>query len=96
MSTNKRLPKGLSVINHNETLLAKLYATLIVEYNTTENRLILRTGGWRTMHTKKCINLVLAPYGIKVVQRKGEWFIMRNGTEIGLFHNDTWTSGLAA
>ena len=96
MSTNKRLPKGLSVINHNDTLLAKLYATLIVEFNTTTNSLILRNGGWRTMHTKKCINLVLKQYGIEVRQRKGEWFVMRQGVNIGLFHNDTWTSKLAA
>lgn len=88
------MPKGLSVISHNGTLLAKLYNTLIVEYNTTTNCLILRTGGWRTMHTKKCINLVLKEYGINVVQRKGDWFIMRQGLEIGLFHSDTWTSAL--
>lgn len=90
------MPKGLSVIDHNGTLLAKLYNTLIVEFNKNDNRLILRTGGWRTVHTKKCINLVLKEYGINVVQRKGEWFILRNGTEIGLFQNDTWTSTLDA
>lgn len=90
------MPKGLSVIFHKGTLLAKLYNTVIVEYIPADNRLILRTGGWFTPHTKKCINLVLADYGFRVVQSKKQWYVY-SGTEIiGLFNNDTWANDFKA
>lgn len=96
MSTNKRLPKGLSVIDHNGMLLAKLYDTLIVEYNRDSQRLILRNGGWATKHTKKCINLILNKYGLYLAQEKFIWKLYQNGTIIGTFQDGTLALNLAA
>ena len=90
------MPKGLSVIFHNGILLAKLYNTVIVEYIPADNRLTLRSGGWWTMHTKKCINLVLAEYGFKVVQRKKQWYVYSGTNIVGLFHNETWQNDTLA
>lgn len=84
-----KLPKGLSVIDHNNTVLAKLYDTLIVEYDKSLNRLKLRNGGWQTKHTKKCINLVLNKFGLYLVQEKFIWNLYQNGNKIGTFQNDT-------
>jgi len=87
-----RQPKGLSVIEHQNQVLAKLYKTLIVVYDKNTNVLKLDNGGWRTAHTKKCINLVLSQYGYYVKQNKGQWYVYRNEALVGLWHNDTWSS----
>lgn len=71
----KSLPKGLSVIEHNGLLLAKLYDTIIVSLDKKAKVLTLNSGGWKTKHTKKCINLVLEDYFISVYQKQFEWFI---------------------
>lgn len=68
-------PKGLSVIEHNGMVLAKLYNTLIVIIDLKAKTVKLDSGTWRTMHTKKCINLVCRQYGINLRQVKGEWLI---------------------
>lgn len=85
-----RLPKGLSIVDVPNLTVAKLYNTNIVMIRHEDNCITLNHGGWKTKHTKKCINLVLARYGLKVVQKNFEWFIIRHNTEVGLFHNDTW------
>jgi len=70
-------PKGLKVTDDTEhnLLIGKLYQTEIVRYQ--QNNLILRSGGWFTAHTKKCINLILSHYelGLKVSQVKGQWYV---------------------
>ena len=81
-------PKGLSVIEHDNKLLAKLYNTLIVEFNRDNNRLKLRTGGWYTRHTKKCINLVLNKHGLYVTQEQFKWKLYQNGTLLGAFDDN--------
>ncbi len=86
---NMKLPKGLSVIEHNSMVLGKLYNTMIVEYNQNTNSLKLRNGGWQTKHTKKCINLILNKFGLYLVQEKFIWNLYHNGTLLGSFQNDT-------
>ncbi len=85
----KRLPKGLSIVSIGDIKVAKLYDTNIVQINSATKRLTLRTGGWQTKHTKKCINLVLNPLGLFLVQKNFNWKLYRNGTLVGLFKNDT-------
>jgi hypothetical protein len=76
-------PKGLSVSEVENSLVAILYHTRIVE--KIGERLILRSGGWFTNHTKKCINLVLNRYVSQVIevrQIKGEWFVLIQGQKV--------------
>ena len=95
-----RLPKGLSIVNVPNLTVAKLYDTNIVMIQETWQGsdkvrcITLNHGGWRTKHTKKCINLVLAPYGLSLKQKNFDWWVFRGDTEIGLWHNDTWTSSI--
>lgn len=100
MSTKKSLPKGLSVIEHNGRLLAKLYDTLIVDFETVPQYgtsvLKLNNGGWATKHTKKCINLVLNKYGLYLVQEKFIWKLYQNGTLVGTFQDGTLKVGITS
>lgn len=95
-----RLPKGLSIVDVPNLTVAKLYDTNIVMIQEIQQgsdkvkRITLSHGGWRTKHTKKCINLVLNQFGIHLVQRKGDWWLLRNGSEIGLWHDSTWSVDL--
>ena len=78
-----RLPKGLSLIETDKQILSKLYDTLIVQYDKDSKHLTLRTGGWKTRHTLKCINLVLndlIPNELKVKTYKGNWTLFQNDT----------------
>lgn len=87
-----RLPKGLSVIEHNGLTLAQLYNTLIVALKDEGEKITinLNSGGWTTKHTKKCINLVLNPYGVRVYQKQFKWYIDTN-TGTTLEFNDNMT-----
>ena len=68
-------PKGYSVFPVSSTqYIAKLYDTNIVESNGRD--LVLNSGGWKTNHTKKCMNLFLEGFRAKVFQKKGEWFVL--------------------
>lgn len=81
-----RLPKGLSIVSVQNIKVAKLYSTNIVEI--IDNRIKLRTGGWRTKHTKKCMNLILNPLGLNVIQKDWEWYVYQNGTQVAVFQDD--------
>lgn len=77
-------PKGLNVVElvkhvPSEGVIADLYDTRILEYKPGNVR--FNSGGWRTMHTKKCMNLVLAALGLEVYvkQVKGAWYIVHKG-----------------
>ena len=76
---NTRLPKGMNIVPKKDVTQVILYQTEIVTIDHVKKSLTLRTGGWYTVHTKKCINLVLKEYGIILSQSKGEWFISRPG-----------------
>ncbi len=77
MNLPKRLPKGLKIANTTNAISARLYNTEIVTVEVPDSILTLRCGGWYTMHTKKCMNLVFQSMGLNynVFQRKNQWFV---------------------
>lgn len=77
----KRLPKGLSIVNHNGLTIAQLYQTKIVIIDHVNNTVQLNSGGWNTNHTKKCINLVLNKHEIYLYQEKFNWYVNINNTK---------------
>ena len=74
------LPKGLSVVPFKGETVARLYQTNIVLVDHGAQTLTLDNGGWQTMHTKKCMNLILEAFGFSVHQKKGEWFVTNTKT----------------
>jgi hypothetical protein len=72
-----RQRKGLSVWNVGDKEYHKLYDTVIVDYNhDSEGRTVtLNTGGWKTNHTKNCMNDFLKRFGFKVSQMDFVWYV---------------------
>ena len=72
----KALPRGfgITIVDPNLTI-CQLYNTRIVEISYRERTLILKTGGWRTMHTKKCMNLILRRFDMGVFQKNFDWYL---------------------
>jgi hypothetical protein len=68
-------PKGLQFIKNSDNAYAKLYDTDI--FVQIGNKVTLNSGGWRTMHTKKCINLICSDLGlgVSVQQKAGNWLV---------------------
>lgn len=66
--------KGLKVIVGDDPryISARLYDTKI--FIQTGDKVTINRGAFKTNHTKTCINDLL-PWGYKVAQRKGKWFI---------------------
>ena len=66
-----RQRKGLSVWNVGDKEYHKLYDTVIVDFNhDSEGRTVtLNTGGWKTNHTKNCMNDFLKRFGFGVFQK---------------------------
>ena len=75
----KALPKGLSIIEHKDVLLVKLYNTLIAKVDFASGNVSLDSGlqdiGRLTNHTKKCLNLALEDSDISVRQENFKWII---------------------
>lgn len=63
---------GLSVILIEDTTMFKLYDTVILSTNGIF--LKLNTGGYKTDHTKNCMNDNL-PKGYNVYKENYEWFV---------------------
>ena len=72
-----RQRKGLSVWNVGDKEYHKLYDTVIVDFNhDSEGRTVtLNTGGWKTNHTKNCMNDFLKRFGFKVYQQDFVWYV---------------------
>jgi hypothetical protein len=77
------------MIGTHKTTIGRHGNWLDVRYHSTDvasrhddGRIVLRTGGWRTVTTKKRMNQALEVFGspYRVYQRKGEWFVS-TGTE---------------
>ena len=68
-----KIRKGLSVVNQGSSLVAQLYQTVILEI-VDNDIMILNSGGWRTNHTKNCINDLL-PNGYHLYQKDFEWYL---------------------
>ena len=73
-----RQRKGLSVWNVGDKEYHRLYNTVIVDFNhDSEGRTVtLNTGGWKTNHTKNCMNDFLKRFGFKVYQKDFVWYVM--------------------
>ena len=73
-----RQRKGLSVWNIGNKEYYKLYDTVIVIAEHLEDgstRIRLNNGGWKTNHTKNCINDFLKRFGFKVYQKNFVWYV---------------------
>ena len=70
--------KGLSVWNIGNKEYYKLYDTVIVIAEHLEDgstRIRLNNGGWKTNHTKNCMNDFLRRFGFKVFQKDFKWYV---------------------
>ena len=63
---------GLNVVNHEGQIIAQLYDTTI--FIKKDNHFKLNSGGWRTKHTKNCINDLL-PARLHLYQKDFEWYL---------------------
>lgn len=70
----KKRRKGLSSFETPEKLSYLLYNTVILEYNYKKGTFRLNSGGWRTNHTKNCINDNL-PEGYHLYQKDFNWYV---------------------
>jgi len=80
-----RLPKGLSIVSIQDSTIVKLYQTNIV--TKIGLKLRLESGGWRTSHTKKCMNLILRQHGLNVYQKNNEWFVSNQDGSTQVFQD---------
>ena len=68
---------GLKIIDFDGSTIHKLYNTDIVkiEYDSTGFlNIVLNSGGYKTNHTKNCMNDALDRFGVKVFQKNFKWF----------------------
>ena len=73
-----RQRKGLNVWNVGNKEYYKLYDTVIVIAEQLDNgatRIRLNNGGWKTNHTKNCMNDFLKRFGFKVFQKDFKWYV---------------------
>ena len=78
-----RKRKGLSVWNIGNKEYYKLYDTVIVIAEHLEDgstRIRLNHNGFKTNHTKNCMNDFLSRFGFKVFQKDFKWYV--RGKEI--------------
>ena len=69
---------GLQILDSSGTTIHKLYNTNIVKIEHTDTgyiNIVLNSGGYRTNHTKNCMNDVLNRFDIKVFQKNFKWFL---------------------
>ena len=80
--------KGLNVVDlQGEYMVqktAQLYDTII--FLETDDTIKLNSGGFRTNHTKNCINDLL-PSGFKVYQRDFTWYVVTPCSELSFTDN---------
>ena len=77
-ATIKGQRKGLSVWNVGNKEYHKLYDTVIVIAEHLEDgstRIRLNNGGWKTNHTKNCMNDFLKRFGFGVYQKDFVWYV---------------------
>ena len=77
-ATIKGQRKGLNVWNIGNKEYYKLYDTVIVIAEHLEDgstRIRLNNGGWKTNHTKNCMNDFLRRFGFGVFQKDFKWYV---------------------
>ena len=69
--------KGLEIFNIGNKEYYKLYDTIIVIAESTEEgyRIRLNHNGFKTNHTKNCMNDFLKRFGFKVFQKDFKWYV---------------------
>lgn len=83
IANSKLISKSCRVINYiNGNKTIKLYATDILQF--IGNKIILNTGGYKTVTTKARINQFL-PNNIRVYQKNRQWFIDKAGQKLEFF-----------
>ena len=87
-----RQRKGLSVWNIGNKEYYKLYDTVIVERDG--DKVTLNTGGWKTNHTKNCMNDFLKLFGFGVFQKDFVWYV-RGPSDTVRFDDDKITLTIA-
>jgi len=98
MGKIKGTRKGLQVSKLDNTLIHKLYDTDIVkiEYQTWGyTNVTLSSGGWKTRHTKICMNDVLDQFNLKVIQKDFNWFLVDNDNIIAWDFEDGMNLGIS-
>jgi hypothetical protein len=87
--------KGLNVWSIGNKEYYKLYDTVIVIAEHLEDgstRIRLNNGGWKTNHTKNCMNDFLRRFGFGVFQKDFKWYVRGRElpfefeTDMVLFH----------
>ena len=97
--------KGLQVLDFivgaKKTQIHRLCDTDIVtiEHQAEKNdiiytNVILKNGGWRTNHTKNCMNDVLTAYDLKVIQKDFNWFLVDEHNTIAWDFEDGMNLGI--
>ena len=69
-----RKRKGKSVVFFEGKTIVNLYNTNVLVIDQVNQKLKLNSGGWRTNHTKNCINDHL-PSQLRLFQKNFDWFI---------------------
>jgi len=77
----RQVARNTTLERRTGSLVLRLYETDLIEY-FPDGRLILSSGGFRTMTTKERLNKFL-PYGWGVNQALGHWFLKRWSDETG-------------
>jgi len=87
MQTKRVQGVATSVYESPDVIRVTYHNTAVVE--VTHNRIVLNTGGWKTVTTKRRMNQTSNQYGLKyrVYQSKGCWFVYYNGKDLA-FKND--------
>ena len=70
--------KGLNIFSIGNKEYYKLYDTVIViaeHLDDGSTRIRLNNGGWKTNHTKNCMNDFLKRFGFKVYQQDFVWYV---------------------
>ena len=70
--------KGLNVFSIGNKEYYKLYDTVIViaeHLDDGSTRIRLNNGGWKTNHTKNCMNDFLRSFGFGVFQKNFKWYV---------------------
>jgi len=80
ISSSKLISKSCRVIKYNnDDFTVRLYTTDILKI--TSGKIILNSGGYKTVTTKARLNEFLADHNIRVWQEKREWFIDDRGVK---------------
>ena len=87
-----RQRKGLSVWTNEGKEYHRLYNTIIVERDG--DKVTLNTGGWKTNHTKNCMNDFLKLFGFGVFQKDFVWYV-RGPSDTVRFDDDKITLTIA-